>query len=106
MTSGLPGDPSAAEDDEGSPRSSRLAAYCFRTCFAAGDFSADRGGDDRAEEHDRAHDVVMGHGADADLKQEALVVEELVLVEDFLYRLLGTAGEVCTFQGRFDQSAL
>ena len=43
------------------------------------------------EQFDRAHDVRVGHGADAHLGEEAAVPEDLVLLEDLLDHLLRAA---------------
>ncbi len=45
------------------------------------------------------HQLVVGQGADAELEQEALVTEDLVLVEDLLHNLAGIADEVGAAQG-------
>jgi hypothetical protein len=55
--------------------------------------AADDGRHARAEELDGAHDPVVRHGADAELHQEAVVAEELVLEEDLLRHLLRAADE-------------
>jgi hypothetical protein len=52
---------------------------------------ADSGGDSGAEELDGAHDLVVGHRAYTELGEEALVAEDLVLVEDLVYGFLGAA---------------
>lgn len=60
---------------------------------------ADDGGDFGAEEFDGVEDLFVGHGAEAELEEEAVVVEELVLVEDFFDDLVGGADEVGTLEG-------
>ena len=55
---------------------------------------AHRGRDLGAEELDRAHDVGVRERADAELDQEAVVAEDLVLEEDLLGDLLRAADEV------------
>ncbi len=53
------------------------------------EFVANGGGDFGAKVFYGAHDFVVGQGADADLGHEALVAEELVLVEDLLRHFFG-----------------
>src|SRR5437870_942772 len=52
---------------------------------------AHRGRDPAAEQFDRAHGLRVRHGADAHLHQIALMPQLLVLVEDLLDHLFGTA---------------
>src|SRR5690242_705921 len=49
------------------------------------------GGDLGAEQLDRVHDLRVRHRADADLREQALVTEDLVLEEDLLDDLLRAA---------------
>src|SRR4051812_7448415 len=58
---------------------------------AAGYLGSDGRRDLGAEELDRAHDVLVGDRADADLRDVAVVSEELVLEEDLLGDLFGRA---------------
>jgi hypothetical protein len=50
----------------------------------AAQFPADDGGDPRAEQFDRAHNLGMRRRPHAQLQQEALVPEDRVLEKDFL----------------------
>src|SRR5688500_15952289 len=77
------------------PAMVRLGSDGRRPCRGgtARELRANGGGDLGAEQLDRAHYPVVGQRADADLGQEALVAEELVLEEDLLHALLGAPDE-------------
>ena len=62
---------------------------------AFGDFGADDGSDFGAEEFDGLEDLVVGHGGDAELEEEAVVFEYGVLMENFFDDLVWGADEVC-----------
>ena len=67
---------------------------------AAGDFCADNRGDFRAEQFDGVHEFVVGHCADAELHQKALVVEDRMLEQDFLDDVVRAADEIRAAQFR------
>ena len=78
-------------------RRGRLARRGRERCGRRG-APFDFGADDRrhlgAEELYRAHEAPVRHRADAELKQKALVAEDLVLKEDLLDYVLRAADEV------------
>ena len=84
-------------------RSGRSQSRRRASCSAAVASRAPRGrpgATSRAEELDRAQDLLVRHRADAQLEQEAVVPEELVLEEDLLDHLVRAADEVRAAQGR------
>lgn len=66
---------------------------------AAADFTANNRGDFGTQQFDGAHYFVVGHGADAQHEQEAVVAEDLVLVKDLLDDLIGCADEIGAVEG-------
>src|SRR5215207_2900298 len=69
---------------------------CRSSCARGGaafDLLTDGGGYLCAEQLDGAHHLLVRQRTDADLRHKALVAEELVLVEDFLYNLLRAADD-------------
>src|ERR1700761_1388314 len=90
-----------------SPPPAAASASAASTSRGGGQLAADEGGDLGAEELDRAHHVGVGEGADAELDQEAVVVEDPVLGEDLLGDLGGGADEVGALgaAGRFEGGA-
>src|SRR5690606_20309640 len=63
------------------------------SCSIVSERLADLRHDFRPEQLDRLHHLVVRQRADAELDQEAIVLEELVLVEDLLRHLRRTADE-------------
>src|SRR5262249_47182768 len=63
----------------------------FRPTGLRLDDCANRRGDDGSKELDRAHDFVVRHWADGHLREKAVVVKELVLVENLVDHLLRAA---------------
>src|ERR1700761_732423 len=90
-----------------SPPPAAASASAASTSPGGGQLAADEGGDLGAEELDRAHHVGVGEGADAELDEEAVVVEDRVLGEDLLGDLGGGADEVGAFgsAARFEGGA-
>src|SRR3954464_10991655 len=71
-----------------------------RACGAAArHLGPDRRRHLRPEQLDRPHDARVRQRADAELDEEPLVPEDLVLEEDLLHDLLGVADEVRAAQG-------
>ena len=60
-------------------------------CAAPGDFRAHDGRDFRRKEFDRTHHRFMRRRSDGHLHQIALMIEEAVLVENFLGHLVRVA---------------
>jgi hypothetical protein len=74
----------------------RASAGCRSSGARGGsalDLLADSGGYLCAEQLDGTQHLLVRHRTDADLRHKALVAEELVLEEDFLYDLLRAADE-------------
>ena len=72
----------------------RASARLRRLRAAAGDLLAHGGRDLGAVELDRVHDRVVRERADAELEQEAVVLEDRVLEQDLLDHLVGGADDV------------
>ena len=65
-----------------------VQGFLRRHCLALSDLLADDGRDFGAQQFDGVQQLIMRHGADAQLQQQAVMVEDAVLEQNLLNEVI------------------